>query len=45
MLDWEPELGAQIIALLMQNGGDKGQSALRRRLYSLQADAAIKLFE
>lgn len=45
MLDWEPELGAQIIALLIQSGGDKGQSALRRRLYSLQADTAIKLFE
>lgn len=45
MLDWEPELGAQILALLIQNGGDKGQTALRRRLYSLQADTAIKLFE
>ena len=45
MLDWEPELGAQILALLIQTGGDKGQTALRRRLYSLQADTAIKLFE
>jgi len=44
-LDWEPELGARILALLIQAGADKGQSAMRRRLYSLQADTAIKLFE
>lgn len=45
MLDWEPELGARILALLIQSGADKGKDALRRRLYSLQADTAIKLFE
>lgn len=43
LLDWEPELGAQILALLIQNGGDKGQDGLRRRLYSLQAATAIRL--
>ena len=45
LLDWEPELGAKILALLVQSGGSKGQEAMRRRLYSLQAEAAIKLFE
>lgn len=45
LLDWEPELGAKILALLVQSGGSKGQEAMCRRLYSLQAEAAIKLFE
>ncbi len=45
LLDWEPELGAQILALIVQTGGDKGQGNLRRRLYSLQPDSAIKLFD
>ncbi len=44
VLDWEPELGAQILTLLIQSGGDKGQDGLRRRLYSLQAATAIRLF-
>lgn len=44
LLDWEPELAAQILALLIQSGGDKGQDGLRRRLYSLQAATAIRLF-
>ena len=45
LLDWEPELGARIVALLIQAGGDKGQAHLRRRLYSLQPDSAIKLLD
>lgn len=43
MLDWEPELGAHIVALLINTGGDKAQPAMRRRLYSLQAETAIRL--
>lgn len=43
LLDWEPELGAQILVLLIQTGGGKPQENLHRRLYSLQAETAIRL--
>lgn len=42
MLDWEPELAAHIVSLLINVGGDKGQPGMRRRLYSLQAETAIR---
>lgn len=41
LLDWEPELGAQIISLLISSGGDKGRGDMRQRLYSLHAATAI----
>lgn len=40
LLDWEPELGAQIISLLISSGGGKVHGDMRRRLYSLHAATA-----
>lgn len=45
LLDWEPELSAKIVSLLITTGGDKGNGAMRRRLYWIQADTAIKFSE
>lgn len=45
LLDWEPELGAQIISLLISSGGGKVHGDMRRRLYSLHAATAILLSE
>lgn len=45
LLDWEPEIAAQIVALLISTGGDKGLSAIRQRLYSIHAETAIKFSE
>lgn len=45
LLDWEPEIAAQIITLLISMGGDKGLAAMRQRLYSIHAETAIKFSE
>lgn len=45
LLDWEPELSAKIVSLLISTGGDKGNGAMRRRLYWIQAETAIKFSE